>query len=60
MTQDFSTLAKVNSNTKMTKAWKNLATKNQVENGLDLGEKKKSECLIYLFVTFMMIDLIII
>ena len=40
MTQDFSTLAKANSNTKMTEAWKNLATKNQVENGLDLGEKK--------------------
>ena len=40
MTQDFSTLAKANSNTKMTEAWKNLTTKNQVENVLDLGEKK--------------------
>lgn len=40
MTQDFSTLAKVNSNTKMTEAWKNLASKNQEENGLDLGGKK--------------------
>ena len=45
MTQDFSTLAKANSNTKMTEAWKNLATKNQVENGLDLGEKKNPNVL---------------
>ena len=39
MTQEFNRLAKVNVNARITVASKNLATKRQVENALDWGDK---------------------
>ena len=42
MTQNFDRLTKINFNARMTEASKNLATKKQVQNALDLEHKKVS------------------
>lgn len=43
MTQEFNRLAKVNVNARITVASKNLATKRQVENALDWGDKNREK-----------------
>ena len=43
MTQEFNRLAKVNVNARIAVASKNLATKRQVENALDWGDKNREK-----------------
>ena len=43
MTQEFNRLTKINSNVRMAKALKKLATHKEVENALDLQDEKREK-----------------
>ena len=43
MSQDFNRLTKINFDTRLAETSKNLATKRQLENTLDLGDKHREK-----------------